>query len=154
MAEQQEILDLDINGEQLERRRKLLPWWIKTFAWIFMIMGAIAPLGLILGFMNLSFKLSLLGLETHNPLSITGIILIAIFSLKGMASFGLWTEKDWGIKLAQTDAIIGILICCYTMLNFTGNTFGLNFRLELILLIPYLYKLQNIKKDWEKAPRG
>lgn len=28
--------------EHTERRRKLLPWWIKVFCWIFMLFGVLS----------------------------------------------------------------------------------------------------------------
>ena len=140
--------------EDIKRRRSLLPWWIKTFCWIFLIFGSIAPIGLILGLLGIQFEISLYGLSTNNPISIDGLYLIGIFILKGITALGLWTEKDWAINLGIIDAILGIIVCGFMMfvnpfINIE-NGFHLNIRLELLLLIPYLIKLDKIKGDWKK----
>lgn len=144
-----EILDSELSPAK-ERRRKLLPVWIKIFLWIFMIFGIIAPIGLILGIIGIDFNLALYGLETTNALSITGLLIILFFAIKGIVSFGLWTEKDWAINLAIVDAIIGIVACSIVMLvlPFISDNIGFNVRLELIALIPYLIKMRKIKGDW------
>jgi hypothetical protein len=148
---EEEILNNE-TSQITERRRTLLPIWVKIFLWIFMIFGAVAPIGLILGIFGMSFDLSLYGLETTNPLSLVGLIIIALFAIKGAVSFGLWTEKDWAIKLAIIDSILGIAICVLVMIVLPflyNNGFKLTLRLELVALIPYLLKMQTIKSDWE-----
>ncbi|MCF8298028.1 MAG: hypothetical protein K9J13_10825 [Saprospiraceae bacterium] len=139
-----EILDSDFT-EELIRRRKLLPWWIKIFAWIFLVFGAISPFGLIFGFLGMNFMLSLYGIQTYQPVSIIGLFLIGLFLLKGITAYSLLMEKDGAISLAQIDTIIGIAVCTFMMLiyPFINNLpgFHLTFRLELVLLIPFLIKL-------------
>lgn len=149
MTESQ-ILDEDLSQNR-ERRRKLLPIWIKVFLWIFLVSGVIAPLGLILGFMGIYFNMGLYGLETTDPLSVTGLVITLMFTLKGAVSFGLWTEKDWAINLAIIDAILGILACAFVMfaLPYMASGFQSPWRLELLLLIPYLVKMQKIRNEWE-----
>ena len=146
-----QIIDSELSTTN-ERRRKLLPVWIKIFLWIFMVLGAIAPIGLILGILGIDFNLALYGLETTNALSITGLLIILFFAIKGSVSFGLWTEKDWAVKLAIIDAVIGIVACTIVMLVLPflshSNGFNFNVRLELIALIPYLIKMRKIKGDW------
>ena len=63
-------------------------------------------------------------------------------------------EEKYAINLAMADAILGIVICGVVMMYplFDGqNGFKVNFRLELILLIPYLVKLVNLKAKWTAA---
>jgi len=137
----------------LERRRKLLPRWIKVFLWIFMVFGVISPIGLVFGLFEINFQLALYGIETINPLSITGLTIILLFAIKGAVSYGLWTEKDWAISLAIMDSIIGIIACLLVMfvlpffIEHNGFTFSL--RLELLVLIPYFLKMKKIKTEWE-----
>ena len=50
-------------------RRKLLPWWIKTFCWIFMVMGVCVIGALIASPFTTSFQLSIYGFETNTPFS-------------------------------------------------------------------------------------
>ncbi len=55
----------------------------------------------------------------------------------------------------QIDAILGIVICIFSMsLPFIVNRpgFGFSIRLELLLLIPFLIKLGKIKNEWLYGP--
>jgi hypothetical protein len=155
--ENNEINTLDsdlLSRETVKRRRSLLPWWIKLFLWIFLVFGIIAPAGVVLGLMDIPFQLSLYGLTTSDPLSAIGLFLTAVFLLKGILAVGLWSEKDWAINLGMFDAILGIGVCVFMMViypfMFTENGFKVTFRLEIVLLILFLIKLNKIKGDWEK----
>jgi hypothetical protein len=136
------------------KRKQLLPWWIKVFMWIFLVFGVFAPFGLILAIFGFDFQLSLYGLETNNPISIIGIIIMAIFLFKGITAYGFFREKDWAITLGIIDSISGIFICILVMIfPLTDKTSHGNnsFRLELVLLVPYLIKMIRIKSAWEQA---
>ncbi|MGS2727149.1 hypothetical protein ACU8DI_11120 [Psychroserpens sp. BH13MA-6] len=135
------------------RRRKMLPWWIKIFCWIFMLFGILSFVCLILGFTNVKPALAFYGFETNEPFSLNGLIVIAIGILKGITAFGLWFEKDFAVKIGKIDAIIGIALCGISMLvlPFLQEGFNITIRLELLLLIPYLFKLNKIQKEWELA---
>ncbi|MEM6298588.1 MAG: hypothetical protein AAF740_07870 [Bacteroidota bacterium] len=152
----EEILDenqLQSNGP---RRRALLPIWIKVFIWIFLVMGALIPVAAVLGLLGFTFGLSIYGLESNAPLSLTGLIVMSIFSLKGAVAFGLWTEKRWAAKLALVDAAVGLFICVLvSMLPFVaieGNFISIDasFRLEILFLLPYLLVMRKIAPEWEK----
>lgn len=151
MMEQQHI-ELLNNDVQIKSRKNLLPLWIKIFVWIFLVLGAMVPIALIFGLLGKSFQLAIYGLETNEPFSTIGITTLLIFSLKAIVAFGLWTEKNWAIKLAIIDALIGVIICSYIMIIApilsTEKGFTFNFRLELTALIPYLILLFKLKKKW------
>ena len=139
---------------KLNRGKNLLPWWIKIFIWIFLIFGFIAPLGFIFGILGYNFEISLYGLETNEPISILGISMILLFIFKGFAAYSLLQEKDWAIFIAIADAVVGIALCSFSMIYpfiIAGAAAKLTFRLELLLLIPYLIKLINIKPEWENS---
>lgn len=153
--EQEQLLLEPLLKDSTIKRRALLPLWIKVFIWLFMITGGISLLGPIAGLLSVSFQVSLYGLESNDPLSPIGLLVSFLFLFKGMVAYGLWTEKDWAVNLGIADAILGITVCCLTMLvlPFVDEEAGftLNLRLELALLIPYLIKLQNIKAAWKKG---
>ncbi|WP_431107265.1 hypothetical protein [Winogradskyella poriferorum] len=134
-----------------KRRRKMLPWWIKIFCWIFMLFGLLSFVCLILGFTNIKPDLAFYGFETNEPFSLYGLIVISIGLLKGVTAFALWFEKDFAIKIGKIDAIIGIALCVISMvvLPFIQDGFKITLRLELVLLIPFLIKLNKIQKEWE-----
>lgn len=136
------------------RRRSLLPWWIKTFTWIFLVMALIVPVSIIYGLLGQPFQMTLYGFSTNNPLSTDGLFLAVLFVLKGITALGLWTEKDWAINIAMVDAILGIIMSgfmtiIYPFINIQTG-FQLNIRLELLILIPFLYRLVKIKPEWNK----
>jgi hypothetical protein len=131
-------------------RKRILPLWIKIFMWIFLIIGAFAPIIFVLGLTGFNAQLALYGLETNEPLSLLGIIITALFIIKGITAFSLLKEKDWAIKIGILDAILGILICTLLMLYpIINSDFKFSLRLELVALIPYLLKLLKIKTQWE-----
>jgi hypothetical protein len=130
-----------------ERRRKLLPVWIKIFVWIFMIMGGITVPVLIIGLLGLKTSLALYGLETNEPASADGALLLFLFIYKGVVAAMLWFERRPAVTLAIFDAILGIVICLWVMIISRGFVF----KLELLALVPYLVKMINLRKRWEGA---
>jgi hypothetical protein len=154
--EQEEQLVLEPLLEQsLVCRRKLLPVWIKVFVWIFMIMGTIVPLAFIFSLYGGTFQIALYGLESNTALNIIGATALGLFLFKGIAAFALWTEKDWAVDMAIVDAILGIIVCLFVMMVYPFiddiEGFTINVRLELLLLIPYLVKLQKIRSLWRQS---
>jgi hypothetical protein len=81
--------DLIILNTPNTERRKLLPIWIKIFTWIFMLFGAIVPIALVWGFIGNSFQLSIYGLETQYPLSVTGLAILSLFTFKAIVAYGV-----------------------------------------------------------------
>lgn len=143
------IIDADLT-ENKTRRRKLLPWWIKTFCWLFMLYGALILVCLILGIIGMQPNMAIYGFETTFPFSPSGLIIECVGILKGFTAYALWFEKDYAIKLGKVDALIGIALTLTTMLLIPIFSPGINFqfRLELLLLIPYLLRLNKIEKAW------
>lgn len=138
---------------KIKRRKKLLPWWIKVFCWIFMLFGAMSFACLILGFTNIKPDLAFYGFETNEPFSLNGFIVIFVGLLKGFTAFSLWFEKENAIKIGRADAIVGIALCIISMLvlPFLQEGFNITVRLEIALLIPFLLKLNKIQKEWEEV---
>ncbi len=141
--------DADFDQPKLSRRRKLLPWWVIGFTWIFMIFAALMPFAIIFGILHFNFQMALLGLATDEPFSLMGVLIMALFLFKGIVAIGLWIEKRWAAGLAKIDAIISMIICIAVIgyALFIGHTLSL--RLELIAIIPYYLKMNNIQYDWE-----
>src|SRR5215471_2312262 len=115
------------------RRRKLIPVWIKIFIWIFIVFACFIPPMLVMSVMGYRPLSALYGLETTNTFSVTGLIVCSLFLFKGIAAFGLWTEKAYAIKLGIIDAVIGIMTCCTMMCApLFANATPFSFRLELV----------------------
>jgi hypothetical protein len=147
--------ELESNFDEFEKpliiRRKLLPWWIKTFCWIFMIMGVCAPISLITGLFISNFHLSFYGFETNVPISITGLLIMGVFTFKGYVSYSLWFEKDNAISIGKFDAILGVVICLIAMfiMPFVSDGNRMEIRLELVLLFFFYRKLSKIQYEWD-----
>jgi hypothetical protein len=132
----------------IQRRRDLLPLWIKIFTWIFLSFFIAVPFAIVFTVLNKPFTLSLLGLSTAEPFSAMGLCLMALFTLKGIAAYALWMEKNWAITLAQVDAVISLVICLFAMVYGAMN-FQFTIRFEPIIIVFYLIKLRDIKSDWK-----
>ena len=132
------------------RRRDLLPWWTKAFCWLFMLMGVVSIVCLLTGALGYQASLSFYGFETTTPLSRIGLLLIAVMLFKGYSAYQLWFERDNAIAIARADAIIGVCLCIVSMvvMPFFQDGFKLTFRLELVLLVFYWYKLNRIADAW------
>lgn len=132
-------------------RRKLLPWWIKTFCWIFMILGVCGAGTIIGSAFTENVNLSMYGFTSNTAYSGTGIFIIAIIIFKGFTAYSLWFEKDKAIAIAKIDAILGIVICITAMfaIPFISENSNFDIRLELALLIPYYLKLNKIEYEWD-----
>ena len=151
-----EILDdiLSTSDQNTHRRRDLLPIWIKIFIWLFLILSFFVPVTIGYAAMGNLVDLSIYGLTTYYAFSLAGIFILFILGLKGIVAFGLWTEREWAVRMAIIDAYIGIFVCIFMMFVFpflasnNGNAFTI--RLELVALVPYLLKMLNIKKEWSK----
>lgn len=136
------------------RRRELLPLWIKIFCWLFMLFGIMSFICLILGFTDIRPDLAFYGFETNIPFSLDGLIVISIGLFKGVTAFSLWFEKDYAIQLGKIDAIIGIVLCVLSMIVlpfFYSKGLNITIRLELLLLVPFLLKLNKIQHKWEST---
>ena len=148
---QQGALD-DILTPHSERRRVLLPKWIKVFIWIFMVFGVLSAVVVLLGLFVENIQMSFLGLKTDYAFSIVGVIISALYLFKGLVAFGLWTEKDWAVNMAIVDAYISIAVCMSTMLIlpmfFKDYGWDYTLRLELVAIIPYLLKMKTLHRDW------
>lgn len=152
---QEDLLPKNIIALSLIERKKLLPWWIKVFSWIFLVFGVIVPVALIAVLLGYGIDLSIYGPTTTEPISLLGILIIVIFALKGMVSFGFLQQKDWAVKLGIVDAILGTAICVMLMsYSLFISEIRFSIRLELILLTPYFMRLLKIKSVWESAVKG
>ncbi|WP_289658312.1 hypothetical protein [Flavobacterium panacagri] len=132
-------------------RRKLLPWWIKVFCWIFMIMGVCAVGSLITNLFVPSVNLSLYGFSADRAYSGTGLFIISVMLLKAFAAYSLWFEKPNAIMIAKIDAVVGIAICIASLfiLPFSVGNGHFSLRLEILLLIPYYLKVNKIEYEWD-----
>lgn len=146
----EELLDDDFHNENHVNRRSLLPLWIKIFVWIFIVTGIINVFGIFMSFFGFNIQLGLYGIETYAGLSILSVLVQLLFILKAVVAIGLWQGKAWAVNVALIDGFIGIVTCAVVILM-EAMSGVLTFRLEILLLIPYMMKMYTMKNDWSKA---
>jgi len=148
--------ELESSFDEFEKptiiRRKLLPWWIKTFCWIFMILGVCGIASLLVGPFVSNSNLSIYGFESTTPFSTVGIFIVAILLFKGFTAYSLWFEKSNAITIGKIDAIAGVAICIASMFLVPvvakSGISRFPIRLEFLFLIPYYLKLNKIEDEW------
>ena len=141
------------DAQPVKRRWLILPWWIRAFSWLLLLSGALSPFILIAGLFRIPVAMNLYGLSSTDPVSLTGLSLLVLFMLKGIAAYGLWAEKNWGIVVAQADGLLGVVICIVSLFMGDQSTRGFSFyfRLDLVLLVIYLIKLYRLKDQWDRS---
>ncbi len=137
-----------INNEHTE-----IPKWIKVFGWLFIVFAIATPLIpfilKVLGQPTASY--GIFGLSYHgSPFSPMALLISSIFIALGVSAFGLLFNKSWGINACLAMAYISAAICIFSMVyplinRIPSSNIALNFRLELILLIPYIKWLHKVK---------
>ena len=129
------------------KRREMLPWWIKFFSWVFMVLAVIAcltPIQLLFGQVpNLSFY----GFDSAKFFPYSLLVIYLIFILNGLIGYMLWFEKDKAIEWGKICAIFGIVVCVISfLLTLLDGQF--TFRLEIIALVIFYRKLSNLEYNW------
>ena len=124
---------------------------------LFLFTGLLIPLIFILSSLDLKPNIALYGFQTSNPLSNTGLMILLLFTLKGIVAYGIFKERIWAFKLGKIDAIIGIILCIlqFGIIELLDNSSSIRFefRLELLILIPYVIYLSKNEKSWSKTIR-
>ena len=135
------------------RRWELLPTWIKVFTYLFLLTGVVIPIAFVASLLGFATSLSLYGIQSLTPFDPAGALLAALFVFKGIAAYGLFNEERWGIFVAMVDGIIGIIVCSTMMIvvPIVTQQQEYTFRLELLLLVPYVMRLQHLRLPWEQA---
>ena len=145
MDSQTDILTEEIAAMHL--RRSLLPLWIKIFIWLFMVIGALGPVGFAAGIMLGDFRVAIFGFDTTEPLSFEALLVLGIFIYNGIIAYRLWTEKKDAVDIALYGAYLSVALCIASMVIAVIDG-GFSIRLELVLLFLYITKLKRIKELW------
>lgn len=128
-------------------RRKLMPWWMRFFSWLFMIMGAFAvPIFFVL-FFNRNVTSSIFALDEAFPYfgqHLSAIIMV----FNGFVGLWLWLEKKDAIRFAIICAVINIVTSLLSAVILIVNG-QITFRVEFIFAILFLVRVFTIKEEWE-----
>ncbi|MBY0418407.1 MAG: hypothetical protein K2W88_10155 [Pararheinheimera sp.] len=144
------LKDQETGNDKSQVRKSLIPFWIKIFGWLFIVMGGIVPFlyigSLIFGF---SASYTMFGLEYEgNAKALMPLVISTVILINGLCAYGLLFGKDWGLTACIVFGYIGLLLTL-------GNVFfdmifngGMMIRLDPVIQIPYLVKLHRIKTHW------
>lgn len=136
---------------ELEKYRKtLIPKWIKVFGWIFLVMGCMIPLiPIISPLLNQPASYEIFGLKYQgSPFAPMAILISTIVLSLSVSAYGLLFGKNWGVNACLITGYLGMAICIFTMVYYGVTEHLIEFRLELLLQIPYVRKLHKIRTDW------
>lgn len=160
MPEKQTSIFDETDAFMLPPRRKLLPWWIIVFSWIFLIICPIDIVSRILQYT--SVDLSMFDIVPKTELAFKDVLSVANSICTLVAIYGLFREKDWAINIAILNALVSLGDILYTTNDATAGAVSETeivvawsiYAFGLIMLGIYLFKLFRIRKDWSiRLPR-
>lgn len=135
-----------------QRRRDLLPIWIKYFCWIFFLrsIGIVVQYLLYL-FIDYPISESIFGIKGSEAFDWLSILVFCTIILNAVAAYMLWFEKDHAMIFAKTMASIGFFICVFRIFNLENfdSRLAPSIRIEIILLLIYMWRLHKISDQWK-----
>ena len=134
-------------------RRNLLPGWVQIFCWVFLFISFCVPVMIVLSLFGLQTEWRLFGLITTDIISAEGLSIIFLYLLKGFTAFQLLFSKNKGILWGKIDSIISLIVCIFmSLMNpiLHNANFITSFRLEILILLVFLYKIFSIEARWKK----
>ena len=149
------IFDQNFLKETFVRRRQLMPLALKIYVWFYMLFSVYGFFSLI--YTNATRLLNQAGYEFATGLTLLPIfIAIMIPLLRFLSNLLIWLEKKSAIL---TGIIITVLHILYSGLSFAMvykilrrfEPMMWNVILMVLLEIPYLVLLLNIRKRWEQT---
>lgn len=136
-------------------RRALLPWWMKIFCWIFMLVGLENSLNWLL---RLSVDQPLYVNLFSNRLDVTilllsplGFLIGTLVLFKAFVGYALWFEKDNALKLGKIDVVLSTVASLIMVgIGLYENDISY-YWLEVLLLIPYYLSLNSLEEKWKRT---
>ena len=131
------------------RRRNLLPWWIKLFI-IFHCFAIIVNISAIAFYLKgLKPNLVAYGFNADNNYPYNLLVISCVLFTNFFVGMWLWFEKDSAIRFAIINSILGIGICIVSLIiDLLNGHFA--YRLEIIFLLLFIYKLKNVQDEWSQ----
>lgn len=102
---QQQSFSIPNDDEAVEERRlDLLPRWVSTY----ILYSAFLPIIFISisQFFGDFSSIKIDNFELKNFFSVSALIGYSLILFKLISAYGLWTEKNWGVNVALTEALL------------------------------------------------
>ncbi|SEM60669.1 hypothetical protein SAMN04488505_105168 [Chitinophaga rupis] len=148
------IFDQDFLQETFVRRRQLMPLALKIYVWFYMLFSVYNVLTFI--YINIQRWLDVLRYESFDK-----FLLLTIFTglafpvLRFLSNLFIWLERKSAILTGIIITVLHILYSCVSFViiyNMFGRLDLMIWTVPLVLLeIPYLVLLLNIRKRWEQT---
>ncbi|MCB0602049.1 MAG: hypothetical protein KDC28_12510 [Saprospiraceae bacterium] len=120
----------------------LHPWWIQGILLLYLLLGLPLIVSLVLLIIGYNVPISLYGITSVEGSSILDVLLIILVGLKLLVGYLSLTGNNYAKQFAIIDGSIGILCCLFTGFIWPfiegDQSVDLVFRLEMIVLIPYV----------------
>ncbi len=129
-------------------RRRMLPWWIKLFCGIFLLLAAfLSILTLISLFTSVTFPYFGFGTSSsyHSILSTASLL------FNGYVAYLLLNGKDDAIRFGKCAALLGIGVSVLAAVVEMVNEGNFILRLEILLLIGFYMWLDRNQRRWREA---
>jgi len=129
-------------------RRALLPGWIKFFSWLFLLVSAGVPVAVLTSIVsNAPISFTLFGFRYVGMFNAQAALLAIAIAGCGSTAYGLLWGRSWGLFAGALTGWGGLAL---SVASIFVNTPGLHLPLEPLLLIPFLFKLSSLRKDWRE----
>lgn len=143
----------EFDRERLPYRRDLLPWWIKFFSFLFIILGGFAVINMIMLLFGKGEYATIYGLEYVIPEPFGTPVILLLIIVNGLTGYLLLFEEDHAIIMGQICGVAGIVACLIATAA-TIKAGHMVFRFEILLFIPFLAKLSTLKEVWKYESRS
>jgi hypothetical protein len=134
-----------------EDRKRLVPTWTKVFGWLFIIMGVSVPvLAIVVPILDEPANYAMFGLSFRgSPFHPMALLISAIILSLAISAYGLLFGRSWGLNACLGTGYLGVAICFFSTCYGIFALGILSIRLELLVQVPYLMRLHQIRPHWQ-----
>ncbi len=135
-------------GPLAQRRRALLPAWIRFFSWLFLLGTLGGPIWVLNGLLfHAPVNLLLFGFHYAGyGFDAGGFLLAIMFLFMGTAAYGLPWGRSWGLFLGLMAGVGGLFLALSSL--FLADTPGLHIPLEPFFQVPFIVALWRRRAAW------
>lgn len=134
-----------------QRRRSLLPRWIRACSWLLLCVAAITPvLALLCLWTAYDGPTEILGLKAPQTLSPYGLFLLSIYVLLGVVAYGLLWGRRWAVMLRLCCGFGGALTTIGVFAHSLAKA-EIVLPSYLVLQVPFVLSLLKVRERWEGA---
>lgn len=135
-----------------KKKWQLLSNWYKTIILLYAFLSPIAFITICLSFFTKNIPLSLYGISSSSQFSSTGLFILSLILVKAVVGCSFIIGHNKAPIIGLIDSAVGIICCLFIGFIFPffnqKESIDIVFRVELLILIPFLLKSFKIRKSW------